>query len=421
MEPPAGAAPPARAGGSCWSSLLLRGRPRRRGGVGGSRGSVGSSGRRGLPRARAPARSSWRSPRAEPARDRRDPGRGRRRARARRPSRDAAADEPRARSVQPGFYQLQQQMSAAGALALLLDPALGAARTGGRARGHPGRAGARDHRSRATDLTADDLLAAAKDTAALGLPAYAEGHLEGYLFPATYTVDPSTTAAVAARPDGRPVRAGGRRRLRPGGARRGAGRQPHRRVKVASMIEKEAAVDGDFGKVARVAYNRLEIGMKLQFDSTLNYALEVRKGDLSLEDIKIETPYNSYLTTGLPPTAISNPGTQGARGRAEPDPGRLDLLRHRRQGRQRVLHQGLRRVPQGQGRGQAGPRVVTAPRCAGSRCWARRSGTRSPRCCTGPPSPRTAWTGSYDALECDRGRRCPRCWTPSTRPGARSR
>ena len=232
---------------------------------------------------------------------------------------DAAAGEPRARSVQPGFYRLKGKMSAAGALALLLDPASALRARVVVPEGTPV-AGVLAIASKSTDLTLAELTAAARDTAALGLPEYAGGHLEGYLFPATYTVDPSTTAASLLRAMvARFTQEAVTLRLEERAAALGV--SPTDVVKVASMIEKEAAVDGDFPKVARVAYNRLAIGMKLQFDSTLNYALEVRKGNLSLEDIKIETPYNSYLTTGLPPTAISNPGAKALTAALDPTPG----------------------------------------------------------------------------------------------------
>ena len=231
----------------------------------------------------------------------------------------AAKGEPRSRSVQPGFYQLKAKMSAAGALTLLLDPVSSLRGKVVVPEGTPV-AQVLAIAARGTDLTMADLTAAARDTASLGLPEYADGHLEGYLFPATYPVDPSTTAtSLLTAMVTRFTQAATTLRLEQRAAALGV--SPTEVVKVASMIEKEAAVDGDFGKVARVAYNRLAIGMKLQFDSTLNYALEVRKGNLSLEDIKIETPYNSYLTTGLPPTAISNPGSKALEAALDPTPG----------------------------------------------------------------------------------------------------
>lgn len=60
--------------------------------------------------------------------------------------------------------------------------------------------------------------------------------------------------------------------------------------------------------MAAVIYNRLEMGMPLQIDATVQYALPERKEFLSNEDLKIASPYNTYQRTGLPPGPISNPG-----------------------------------------------------------------------------------------------------------------
>ncbi len=86
-------------------------------------------------------------------------------------------------------------------------------------------------------------------------------------------------------------------------------------VIIASLIEREAKKDEDRKLVASVILNRLELGMKLDIDATIQYALgfdesEKRwwKKSLSLEDIKLNSPYNTYMVAGLPPTPISNPG-----------------------------------------------------------------------------------------------------------------
>jgi UPF0755 protein len=77
---------------------------------------------------------------------------------------------------------------------------------------------------------------------------------------------------------------------------------------VASMAQVEAN-EQDFGKVARVIYNRLRIGMPLQLNSSVQYALDKRgQIQLSITDTKVESPYNTYRNLGLTPTPISNPG-----------------------------------------------------------------------------------------------------------------
>ena len=79
-------------------------------------------------------------------------------------------------------------------------------------------------------------------------------------------------------------------------------------VTVASMIEKEAANDDERAMIAAVIYNRIEAGMPLQIDSTIMYVLPEHKDVLTVEDTKIDSPYNTYLNKGLPPTPIANPG-----------------------------------------------------------------------------------------------------------------
>lgn len=86
-------------------------------------------------------------------------------------------------------------------------------------------------------------------------------------------------------------------------------------VIIASLIEREAKHDLDRPLVASVILNRLSLGMKLDLDATIQYALGYQETDkrwwkksLSLEDIRLNSPYNTYRVAGLPPTPISNPG-----------------------------------------------------------------------------------------------------------------
>lgn len=82
----------------------------------------------------------------------------------------------------------------------------------------------------------------------------------------------------------------------------------HDIIKIASMIEEEAANDQERATIASVIYNRLNQGMPLQVDATVQYALEERKEHLTIEDTQIDSPYNTYLNTGLPAGPIANPG-----------------------------------------------------------------------------------------------------------------
>jgi len=92
------------------------------------------------------------------------------------------------------------------------------------------------------------------------------------------------------------------------------------RIVVASLVERESKFPQDRPLVASVIHNRLNIGMKLDIDATVQYALGFQedekswwKKNLSLEDLKINSPYNTYLSPGLPPNPIANPGTESLR------------------------------------------------------------------------------------------------------------
>ncbi|GAC1323292.1 MAG: hypothetical protein NVSMB13_02970 [Mycobacteriales bacterium] len=233
--------------------------------------------------------------------------------------RKAAAVVPRAKSLQPGFYRLHKHMSAQSAVALLLDPA---AKVKTKVTVPEGMRVSQilDTIAANSEIPIAELKAAAADPAKLGLPAYANNRLEGFLFPATYQFGPGTSAAQALKTMvGRYFDAAAATGLE--GRSKSLGRSPYDVLTVASMIEKEAAISVDFPKVARVVYNRLDKAMPLQFDSTVNYALPVPKGDLSLNDIKVDSPYNTYKVMGLPPTPISNPGQQAIEAALNPAPG----------------------------------------------------------------------------------------------------
>ena len=88
---------------------------------------------------------------------------------------------------------------------------------------------------------------------------------------------------------------------------------------LASIIEKEAKFNEEKSKVSSVFYNRLEIGMKLQSCATIQYILEMPKEILDENDLKIDSPYNTYLYKGLPPSPICNPGLDSIMAALEPE------------------------------------------------------------------------------------------------------
>lgn len=95
-------------------------------------------------------------------------------------------------------------------------------------------------------------------------------------------------------------------------------------VILASIVEKEAAGNGNMDKIASVFYNRLKINMPLQSDATIQYALPERKKIVSYDDLKVNSLYNTYKHKGLPPSAISNPSIDAMK--AAISPAKTDYL-----------------------------------------------------------------------------------------------
>jgi len=156
--------------------------------------------------------------------------------------------------------------------------------------------------------------------AGLKLPNDAEGNPEGYLFPATYPLKEKATPesllsfmvnTASQKFNGAPVAAGAQRNAM----------NVYQAVTIASIVQAEAASKADMGKVARVIFNRLERGMPLQMDSTINYALNRTTLRTTTNDTRVDSPYNSYQRMGLPPTPIDNPGEDAMRAAINPPPG----------------------------------------------------------------------------------------------------
>ncbi|MFD8999485.1 endolytic transglycosylase MltG [Streptomyces sp. NPDC059582] len=156
--------------------------------------------------------------------------------------------------------------------------------------------------------------------AALKLPNDAESNPEGYLFPATYPVAEGATprSLLSAMVDT------ANRKFNKAPIASGAQHNAmnvYQAVTIASIVQAEAATKSDMGKVARVVFNRLERGMPLQMDSTLNYALNRTTLHTTTDDTRIESPYNSYQRMGLPPTPIDNPGEEAMKAAINPTAG----------------------------------------------------------------------------------------------------
>ena len=168
-----------------------------------------------------------------------------------------------------------------------------------------------------TTLNADAFLAATADGSVRYEYAPEVTNLEGLLFPDTYEVAGNETEAQVvqtmvdlmervSRQEDVVEKSYGR------------GFTAYQALTIASIIEREAQTSADRYKISRVIYNRLALGMPLELDATLYYGQDSSR---PFDELKaIDTPYNTYLHTGLPPTPIANPGRDSIRAAVNPDP-----------------------------------------------------------------------------------------------------
>jgi uncharacterized YceG family protein len=140
--------------------------------------------------------------------------------------------------------------------------------------------------------------------------------LEGFLFPATYELYSGAPSAhlVAEQLTAFRRNFGGGEVDRA----RKLGVTPYQLLTVASIVEREAGAAHDRPLVAAVIYNRLRMGMTLGVDATLRYALHDFSRPLTEAQLATDSPYNTRLHKGLPPTPISNPGAAAIRAAAHP-------------------------------------------------------------------------------------------------------
>ncbi len=156
-----------------------------------------------------------------------------------------------------------------------------------------------------------------------GFRKLAKGHIEGFLFPATYTFTPKTTARQLVAQQLRVFRqrfAGVSLRYA-----RSKNLTPYDVLIVASMIEKEAVVPSERRLIAAVIYNRLHRRMPLGIDATVRYGLNIPgTKSLTKSALASSSPYNTRRFPGLPPTPIANPGLASIKAAAHP--ARVDYL-----------------------------------------------------------------------------------------------
>src|SRR5579871_4459998 len=231
---------------------------------------------------------------------------------------NAAKASGKGSSLEPGTYGLHKHMAAALAFALLLKSSSRIQTTVVITEGE-----------RLSEIIASlgtktnnlkGYQEAIKNVSALGLPSYAKGDPEGYLFPATYTIQPGTAPIQVLRAmvlrftqEARSANlsaVAAKDHITEGDA-----------IIVASLIQAEGKRPQDLPKIARVIYNRLNQKMNLQLDTTVLYARHSRAADVTVAQTQsTKSAYNTYLHRGLPPGPIDSPGDAAIQAALHPSP-----------------------------------------------------------------------------------------------------
>jgi UPF0755 protein len=220
---------------------------------------------------------------------------------------NAAKASGQGTALEPGYYRVRLHMNAALAFALLLKPS---SRVQTRVAIPEGWRLSQIIAALGRDTgNPQGYRQALKNTAALNLPSFAHNNPEGYLFPATYDIQPNTPPVKVLQDM---VTRFGQEAASIGlpAAAAHAELTQSDVIIVASLIQAEGRRQSDFPKIARVIYNRLNSNpqIKLQLDSTVMFALHKYGIIASAQQIKVKSPYNTYLHTGLPPGPIDSPG-----------------------------------------------------------------------------------------------------------------
>ena len=239
----------------------------------------------------------------------------------------AANANPDSASIQAGYYPLKKQMKASDVVDVLVDPknmlkSVVTVPEGLRA------VAIVSLLAKTTDFSKAQFQKALDKPAALGLPPYAKGNPEGYLFPATYDFGPDATPtsmlkAMVDRWHQAATDAGLEQ------AAADLGYTPQQLMTVASLVQAEGRGD-DMPKIARVIYNRIEHDANgvtnglLQVDASVNYALDKPTVAVLTQDeiaSVADSPYNTYTQKGLPPGPIEAPGDDAIAAAAHPAEG----------------------------------------------------------------------------------------------------
>jgi UPF0755 protein len=227
--------------------------------------------------------------------------------------------------LEPGFFKMHLHMNSALAYKLLLTPSAriqtlvtipeGLRLTQILSRLENGH----------TQISAADFAAAIKNTNALGLPSYANGNPEGFLFPATYTITPGETALQVLQQMVNRFKTEASSINLPAAAKKG-NLTENQVITVASILMAEGGNPKYYPQIAEVIYNRLNQGTPLQLDSTVNFALAKTGIGLTAAQLKVKSPYNTFIHKGLPPGPIDSPGDTAIKAALHPDHGNLTFF-----------------------------------------------------------------------------------------------
>lgn len=232
----------------------------------------------------------------------------------------AVAQETRATTIQPGRYQMRTQLPAIEALKILVNPGESRIRAQFTVREGLRMSAQVVELVKGTKIKKSAYEKALDNPKSLGLPKYAKKRPEGFLFPETYELTGDATAESVLKQmvaqygtvtDDIDLDAKAKK----------LGYSPYEVLIVASIIEREVANSDYRGKVARVLYNRLEAGQKLELDSTVIYAKNLKTTTTTSKDRKSRSKYNTYRYEGLPPGPISAPGRAALEAAANPEKG----------------------------------------------------------------------------------------------------
>ena len=232
---------------------------------------------------------------------------------------NAAKNNPKGNTIQPGTYKLKKKMSASSALQALLDPESKGDHTLTVIAGST-KQSVKERLKKVGNFTDEQVEAAYADSAAIGLPAEAGGNVEGWLAPGTYDVaENATPKDLVKKMVSQTVT-----RLK----ELKVPKEDYQKVLTkASIVEREVNREQYYGQAARVIENRLEQtdgethGL-LQMDSTVQYGLGRYGGIPSeAETQDANNPYNTYVHKGLPPGPIGSPGEAAVKAVLNPPAG----------------------------------------------------------------------------------------------------